>query len=209
MKLPKELTTVTKTSKILAFIVFITLPFLGFFAGMNYQASLNSISQTSTTEPILPKRIPTPTPSQTINTSTRKTYTNTKYGFQLKFPEEVFTSCNTEVGEFLLLRREPYTCPNGANDAGYTIGIHVKNKGAYKAYKTPTKSEKINIDDREATKNNYVYTEEDGPLFSYKESTEVLIEQDSNIISATLFGNDSNNINYFDQILQTFKFTNP
>lgn len=37
MNLPKELTTVTKTSKTLALIMFTTLPILGFFMGMRYQ----------------------------------------------------------------------------------------------------------------------------------------------------------------------------
>lgn len=88
IKLPKELTTVTKTSKTLAFAVFITLPFLGFFLGTNYQASLDSASQTSTTEPILPKRIPTPAPSQAIDTSNWKTYINSPYRFTFKYPAE-------------------------------------------------------------------------------------------------------------------------
>lgn len=81
MKLPKELTTVTKTSKILAFVVFITLPFLGFFLGMNYQSSLDSASQAPTTKPILSKRI---TPSQ-INESSN--YKNIKIAnLTLKYP---------------------------------------------------------------------------------------------------------------------------
>src|SRR3989339_1049836 len=63
MKLPRELVTVTKTSKILAAVIFITLPFLGFFVGTNYQSSLDSASQTTANEPILVKRAPTPTPS--------------------------------------------------------------------------------------------------------------------------------------------------
>ncbi len=37
MTLPKELTTVTRLSKVLAFILFITLPILGFFLGIRYE----------------------------------------------------------------------------------------------------------------------------------------------------------------------------
>lgn len=40
MKLPKELTTVTPLSKILAAILFIMLPFIGFFLGTRYQRIL-------------------------------------------------------------------------------------------------------------------------------------------------------------------------
>ena len=37
MTFPKELTTVTTLSKYLAMVVFIALPFVGFFLGMRYQ----------------------------------------------------------------------------------------------------------------------------------------------------------------------------
>lgn len=42
MNIPKELTTVTPLSKALAVILFITLPFIGFFLGVKYQSSLNT-----------------------------------------------------------------------------------------------------------------------------------------------------------------------
>lgn len=41
MRLPKKLTTVTLLSKALAIIVFITLPFIGFFLGIQYQETLD------------------------------------------------------------------------------------------------------------------------------------------------------------------------
>lgn len=42
MKLPSSLTTVTPLSKFLALVLFITLPFLGFFIGMQYQQQMYS-----------------------------------------------------------------------------------------------------------------------------------------------------------------------
>jgi hypothetical protein len=42
MNLPKELTTVTPVSKIVALIMFITLPIIAFFFGMRYQTLLNA-----------------------------------------------------------------------------------------------------------------------------------------------------------------------
>ncbi len=42
MKLPKELTTVTPLSKTLAFVVIVTIPFLGFFFGIKYDQLLTS-----------------------------------------------------------------------------------------------------------------------------------------------------------------------
>ncbi len=41
MPLPKSLTTVTPLSKIIAAILFITFPFLGFYLGMQYQKGVN------------------------------------------------------------------------------------------------------------------------------------------------------------------------
>jgi hypothetical protein len=41
MQLPKEFTTVTTMSKLLALVIFITFPLFGFLLGMNYQAMLS------------------------------------------------------------------------------------------------------------------------------------------------------------------------
>lgn len=49
-KLPKELTTVTKVSKTLALILFITLPIIGFLFGKNYATYTNN-NQTVTQNP--------------------------------------------------------------------------------------------------------------------------------------------------------------
>lgn len=87
MNLPKELTTVTKTSKTLAYIVFLTLPFIGFFLGIKYQQTLDLANQ-QTTEPVIIKRTPTPTPSQIIDTSNWKTYTSKSYEFSFQYPPD-------------------------------------------------------------------------------------------------------------------------
>ena len=44
MILPKQLTTITSFTKILAGILFITLPFVGFYLGMEYEQYLNTIA---------------------------------------------------------------------------------------------------------------------------------------------------------------------
>lgn len=41
MKVPKNLRTVTPLSKLIALILFIALPFIGFALGMQYQASID------------------------------------------------------------------------------------------------------------------------------------------------------------------------
>jgi|SRR5579872_653347 len=44
MKLPKSMTTVTTFSKTLALILFVVLPFLGFYLGTLYQKNVDTIS---------------------------------------------------------------------------------------------------------------------------------------------------------------------
>lgn len=56
MQLPKELTTVTPLSKLIALIVFITLPVIAFFYGMNYQSKITE--QNNQTQIISPTNRP-------------------------------------------------------------------------------------------------------------------------------------------------------
>src|SRR3989344_6789796 len=107
MTLPKELTKVTKLSKILAAILFILLPFVGFFLGTRYQQT--TFPQTTleayptptpksgcyyaeTPEVACPMKdcgktliCPTPIVDETANW---KTYTDNKYNFLFKYPNE-------------------------------------------------------------------------------------------------------------------------
>ncbi|MCL5411724.1 MAG: hypothetical protein M1150_03215 [Patescibacteria group bacterium] len=85
MELPKELTTVTNTSKILAGIVFITLPFIAFFAGTYYQASITPKSTDNTSVPTSKTSTSSASPSATANW---KTYTNNLYGYSVKYPKD-------------------------------------------------------------------------------------------------------------------------
>lgn len=48
MQLPKSLTSITPFSRILAMLLFVTFPIVGFFAGMEYQKSLNPQAQNAT-----------------------------------------------------------------------------------------------------------------------------------------------------------------
>lgn len=45
--LPKSLTTVTPLSKFIAFVLFVLMPFIGFYIGMNYQKILDSVNSSS------------------------------------------------------------------------------------------------------------------------------------------------------------------
>lgn len=70
MTLPKSLTTVTPLSKTLAMLLFITLPFLGFFAGINYQQKIDQpkiLQQTITTMAPIRKTFPSVSPTPFIS----------------------------------------------------------------------------------------------------------------------------------------------
>ncbi len=88
-KLPKWLTTVTPISKALAMILFIGLPFAGFYLGMKYQektivGTLSTV-EVKTTSPKTINLAPTP-----IDTSNWKTYENTIFGYSIKYPKSWF-----------------------------------------------------------------------------------------------------------------------
>ena len=86
MSLPKELTTVTKLSKYLAMVVFIALPFVGFFLGVRYQEMMDlGKSQQEESNLAIP-RAPTPTPDETVNW---KTYIASN-SLTFRYPEQSF-----------------------------------------------------------------------------------------------------------------------
>ena len=107
--LHRYLFTVTTFSKILAIIFFIVLPFLAFYLGMRYQEKLTlAIPVISEVQKIT---IPTPT-SKSVDTSNWKTYTNTKVGFSIKYPD----------------RYSPPEVPGGLGPVIYANGTEVKTE---------------------------------------------------------------------------------
>jgi hypothetical protein len=94
-KLPQWLTTVTPFSKALAMILFIALPFLGFYLGTKYSSLLNQSSQSQQTVVQKSKTITDPTANW-------KTYTDPKYGFQFKYPPTGKRLTHTSKGDEFL-----------------------------------------------------------------------------------------------------------
>lgn len=104
MKLPKELTAVTPLSKYLAMILFIALPFVGFFLGMRYQEMMNftdkdndsSMRACTLDAKICPDGSAvgrtgpncefSACPSADSETANWKTYVNNEWRFSLKYP---------------------------------------------------------------------------------------------------------------------------
>ena len=98
-KLPKWLTTVTPFSKALAMILFIALPFVGFYLGAQYQEktipSLVEFRTIPTPTPTFHRTIltlsPTPTPIQTDSSTTdlkngNTLYENKTFNFSFEYP---------------------------------------------------------------------------------------------------------------------------
>jgi hypothetical protein len=109
-KLPKWLTTVTPLSKILAMILFVLLPFVGFYIGMKYQEKTNispivinvnkpvNLTPTPTTAPFL--AYPISQNNFKMDTSNWNTYSLTTYPikYSIKFPVDWKNSSNGDGG---------------------------------------------------------------------------------------------------------------
>ncbi len=87
-KLPTWLTTVTPFSKTLAMILFILLPFLGFYLGMKYQQQVTIPSSTVSEVQKVPSL--TPTPRSTLQVSSASagwlTFTSPRGDYSINFP---------------------------------------------------------------------------------------------------------------------------
>lgn len=91
MKIPKYWTTVTTFSKTIALILFIALPFIGFWFGLSYQQILDLNRNYSYGLPVKPSN--SVTSSTTLDqTSGWYIYTNNTYGIQFKYPENLISS---------------------------------------------------------------------------------------------------------------------
>lgn len=146
-------------------------------------------------------------------TSSWKTYTNTSYNFSVKYPSNLLESCNpSPTVDGIRFWKMPWNCPE-AHDAPYTIAINGYDKNIYRKFianrtNTPISSKVITIAGIDSTQNLYKYTNEDGPLANFQESTEIIIPVGINVIVIQQFGNSLEDKSLFDQILSTFQFLN-
>ena len=140
MKLPKELTTVTTLSKLLAMILFVSLPVVGFLLGMRHQQIISSPSIITNSPTPTPLAIPTVDPSITASW---KTYLNKELNYTFKYPPD--WKLNLQTGytplqlysndaRYLLYFSDPYgygdTPENNAKVARY--GTNVINESNIK-----------------------------------------------------------------------------
>lgn len=220
MKLPKELTTVTKLSKYLTKVVFIALPIVGFFLGMRYQEMLDLAKRQEMNADFSIPRAPTPTPLAipTVDpsvTANWKTYKNTKHKFSIKYPERwhllpdstyLGTTFLSPTEIKLVQNSEPPVTPIRifeAESSDMQIIINSLNKAyEYKNFKEET----ILIDGINAKKISGTVSS-----FSYvtnRFNIELLIQAKDAVIEISYFETPEVDKELFGQILSTFQFSN-
>ncbi|MFH1407449.1 MAG: hypothetical protein ABIJ36_00065 [Patescibacteria group bacterium] len=137
MGLPKGLTTVTTLSKILAGILFVLLPFVGFYLGMKYQTAISpkTVERTTTANvPAVstPVKTPTTSPDPTANW---KTYEDPS-GYQIKYPETYFINVkNVLDATYVEISDTPSF---RENEFALTVGILSSDDGNFQGNDDPS-----------------------------------------------------------------------
>lgn len=85
MKLPKELTTITFFSRCLALLLFIALPFIGFYCGRVYQQSVNNFVKEN--QILKPDQVSETPISNTADTKLWKEFKDPTQKYTLNFPQ--------------------------------------------------------------------------------------------------------------------------
>lgn len=210
MKLPKELTTVTPLSKILAAVFFIAFPFISFFLGMQYQYMTDLYNQQLADESILsPQRKLTPTPNRNAQW---KQYKNSSLGIEFSYPEKHTIIKETANSISLGINQEPLftvtvnklnnysnlkSCsPEGPNLNGYPCLCQGTIPGP--------NNDPLELQIKEFESELYCVDEK-----SNQTSFDILQIKSSPTVELKMSGDVGNGagIEIFDQILQTFKFT--
>jgi len=225
--LPKELTTITPLSKAAAMLLFILLPFLGFFLGIRYQEAVdqvdklqhqnlyiglsNSLSLTQA-QKFAPKDIKKQLPPSYLSeTESWKTYTNKAYNFSIKYPE--YLTVKEQGGNNISFVDER---ANAYKKMYYHI-ITDSNRNFKEIYNAPfgseMKGEELNNNDRFYQNGAAILDNLNGVYFVYyptgnsspNDIAGLLIERNGKIIEIS---QDRETIGLdFDIFVATFKFT--
>ena len=97
MKLPKSFTTVTPFSRLIALILFVLLPFVGFYTGVLYQRSITPPQQLITISPVTPINTPlvaapslapsvVPTPASKLFSKGKYIFTHPELKYSVVYP---------------------------------------------------------------------------------------------------------------------------
>ncbi len=201
MKLPKELTIVTKTSKSLALFLFVSLPVIGFFLGVHYQEMIDMQQYLNQQADLVP--LITPTPKQTIDTSNWKTFTSKDALFQISYPSTWTVNYSGGSPEFgsdnkalLQIITWNYSDKKSVEETWQAVGCGGSdpNSGCAPIPNKETSKKRINNYDV------YIKVEKSGQMHAYIPNT----TKNKTIEINSIFLTDRN---VFDQILSTSKFT--
>lgn len=112
MKLPKELTTVTRVSKIVALITFIVLVICAFLIGMQYQQLLdmteNQLINIQSTAVTQQKPVITPTPTKALlySSTSSTAYANNLFHYSVKYPAQ-YKASETKYSTLFYFTTDP------------------------------------------------------------------------------------------------------
>ncbi len=211
-KLPKTLTTVTRFSKTLAFILFFTFPLAGFLLGMQYQQAVTMQSMLS--EPQNSKRIPTPK----NNPANWRTFINKKIGFSFSYPDkykylqEYFD--NFKLSKSGSIAVQDYDGYKPVPDSFFQFYINI--------YENPNLSLDQYVNNLRTTikglSPNHTLAETSSEVINgvtairgqemvhYQLVPAVWFKYKTYLFTVQMSTSDPNNIKIFNQILSTFKF---
>lgn len=213
MKLPRSYTTVTPLSKALAMLLFVALPFIGFYFGYKYA---NSVS-------VQPDYNNTPTSTKPLLLSNKsddwKTYIDSEYGFSIEYPpvlNETAIGSNVKNDYLAYKTFETVTVTEENDDmgsylkgSGLILNLEIKHNSCFNLeeggqYNVGYKNyEKVNFLGFPAQKYQITW---DSP----RPNKQIDIDWAGRCLSVALrFGDeysDGRGEALFDQILSTFKF---
>lgn len=199
--------------------VFISFPFLyfsynflsngGSVKGLIQAASIIFGSDKSKINAPTPT-VSVPTPTPTDETSTWKTYENNQYGFSVSYPPSsdlVDFSITPEPRSIGLLNIQINLDKNLVNENNYRPEVRIDVwKGKFPPSNTLS-PKKIRISGLEGFRENYIDQRN-----TYNDKLSLYVPQNDTSIVLSLYSDpDDKDIvtKIFDQILSTFKFTNP
>lgn len=157
-----------------------------------------------------PTSSPSPTPTATPDlTANWKTYSNNYWKLSFKYPDNLLKPCPNYFTEKegIAFWEPNFTCTEG-HDILPKIGLYGYDVGKYAEAKEPYKTETVILDGKQGQKKTYIYDESDGPLFSLKQSVNIVFNVPNGTIVLSQLGDNPSEQKLFDQILSTFKFTN-
>ena len=116
--------------KIAAFTIMISLPFIGFLVGMQYQESMKEKVCERCGNGLIPTTIPTPITSTPDDTTGWKTYRHNKLGFEFKYPDtlKMFVSDNANPDRLFYYFHLGFIPKDGDETSGNLITLTASNQ---------------------------------------------------------------------------------